>query len=88
MHKNAAPILHNIINHKNLITIDLLFPQFSCKINIMTQTKSYTVDELMQKIYDENFSHFDFMDNMNGGECDCNLHVAMDLMYEYGGGLC
>ena len=55
----------------------------------MTQTfKPYTVDELMQKIYDENFSHFDFMDNMNGGECDCNLHNAMDLMYEYGGGLC
>jgi hypothetical protein len=55
----------------------------------MTTThKSYTVDELMQKIYDENFSHFDFMDNMNGGECDCNLHNAMDLMYEYGGGLC
>ena len=38
-----------------------------------TTTKPYTVDELMQKIYDENFSHFDFMDNMNGGECDCNV---------------
>jgi len=25
---------------------------------------------------------------MNGGECDCKLHIAMDLMYEYGGGLC
>ena len=54
----------------------------------MTQTKPYTVDELMQKIYDENCSHFDFMDIMNGGECDCKLHMAMDLMYEYGGGLC
>ena len=53
-----------------------------------TTTKPYTIDELMQKIYDENFSHFDFMDNMNGGECDCKLHIAMDLMYEYGGGLC
>ena len=46
-----------------------------------------TVDELMRKIYDDNFSHFDFMDNMNGGDCDCKLHNAMDLMYEYGGGL-
>ena len=74
---------------ENSITRDLLFSQISCKINIMTTThKPYTVDELMQKIYDENFSHFDFMDNMNGGECDCKLHMAMDLMYEYGGGLC
>jgi AAA15 family ATPase/GTPase len=67
----------------------LLFFAVSCKINIMTTThQTYTIDELMQKIYDENFSHFDFMDNMNGGECDCKLHIAMDLMYEYGGGLC
>ena len=48
---------------------------------------SMTVDELMRKVYDEHFSHFDFMDNMNGGDCDCKLHNAMDLMYEYGGGL-
>ena len=51
-------------------------------------TSMITVDELMQKIYDEHYSHFDFMDNMNGGDCDCKLHMAMDLMYEYGGGLC
>ncbi len=51
----------------------------------MTQTKPYTVDELMQKIYDENFSHFDFMDNMNGGDCDCNIHQAMWLIMQYWG---
>ena len=42
-----------------------------------------TVDELVNTIYEDNFSHFDFMDNMNGGDCDCNLHMVMDTISEY-----
>lgn len=45
--------------------------------------KELTVADLVQKVYEDNFSHFDFMDNMNGGDCDCNLHIAMDLILEY-----
>jgi len=48
----------------------------------MTQTiyKPYTIDELVTSIYEDNYSHFDFIDNMNGGECDCTLPQAMWLI--------
>ena len=50
----------------------------------MTQTKlPIYVDELIVQIYEDNFSHFDFIENMNGGDCDCVLHSAMDLIYGY-----
>lgn len=42
----------------------------------------YTVDELVTKIYEDNLSHFEFMENMNGGECDCNLHLTMDTIFD------
>jgi len=53
----------------------------------MTKTtyKPYTIDELVTHIYEENFSHFDFMDNMGGGDCDCNLHQTMNTIMEYWG---
>ena len=52
----------------------------------MTTTyKPYTIDELVTEIYEDNYSHFDFMDNMNGGDCDCNLHTAMELIVKYWG---
>lgn len=42
-----------------------------------------TIAELIEKIYNENYSHFDFIFNMNGGECDCNLHqIIADLAAE------
>ena len=50
----------------------------------MTQTKiPITVDELIIQLYEDNFSHFDFIENMNGGDCDCNLHNAINLIYGY-----
>lgn len=53
--------------------------------SMSTTYKPYTIDELVTTIYEDNFSHFDFMDNMNGGDCDCNLHMAMDLIQQYWG---
>jgi hypothetical protein len=51
----------------------------------MTQTnyKLYTIDELVTKMYEENLSHFEFMDNMNGGDCDCALHLTMTTILKY-----
>ena len=50
----------------------------------MTQTTiPVYVDELIVQIYEDNFSHFDFMDNMNGGECDCFLHQAIVFIHGY-----
>jgi hypothetical protein len=50
----------------------------------MTTTyKPYTIDELLTNIYEDNYSHFEFMENMNGGDCDCSLHQAMALIVSY-----
>ena len=51
----------------------------------MTQItyKPYTIDELVTTIYEQNYSHFDFIDNMNGGDCDCSLHATMTTIMHY-----
>ena len=46
-------------------------------------TKPYSVDELITTIYEDNYSHIDFIDNMNGGDCDCNIHNAMAVIERY-----
>jgi hypothetical protein len=48
-----------------------------------TIDKPYTIDELITNIYEDNYSHIEFMENMNGGDCDCNIHNAMNLIEEY-----
>ena len=56
----------------------------------MTQTtdKPYTIQELVMEIYEDNLSHFEFMENMNGGDCDCTLHQCMWLIRQYWGEPC
>ena len=46
----------------------------------MTQTEIF--NQVIQTIYDDNFSHVDFMDNM-GGDCDCNIHNTLQFLSEY-----
>jgi hypothetical protein len=43
-----------------------------------------TIDELITEIYEDNFSHFEFIENM-GGDCDCNLHMTMSTITKYWG---
>jgi hypothetical protein len=50
-----------------------------------TDYKPYTIDELVTAIYEDNYSHIEFMENMNGGDCDCNIHNAMNLIVKYWG---
>lgn len=69
---------------QKLITIGLTKPQDFCKINTM-QTKPYTIEELIHEMWESNYSHFEFMDNMNGGDCDCNLHVTINTIADYMG---
>jgi hypothetical protein len=42
----------------------------------------YAVHELVTKIYEDNYSHFDFIENMNGGDCDCSLHLTMSTIFD------
>ena len=41
------------------------------------------VDDLIIKVYEDNYSHLDFIENMNGGDCDCNLHSFFEIIKEY-----
>jgi hypothetical protein len=55
----------------------------------MTQTKykPYTIDELLTAIYEDNYSHIEFMENMNGGDCDCTVHNTLNMIVAYEEGL-
>ena len=44
--------------------------------------RAMTVGQLVDEIYNDNYSHLEFMDNM-GGDCDCNIHSALELILEY-----
>ena len=48
-----------------------------------TQYKTVSVLELMDNIYRENENHFDFTEDMMGGDCDCNLHTTMNTIEKY-----
>lgn len=50
-----------------------------------TQYKPYTIDELVTTIYESELSHFEFMENMNGGDCDCSLHITLNTIMKYWG---
>lgn len=41
------------------------------------------VDDLIIKVYEDNYSHMDFMENMNGGDCDCVLHSFFKVIEVY-----
>jgi hypothetical protein len=47
-----------------------------------TTTKPRTINQLVEIIYEDNFSHLDFMDNM-GGDCDCNIHTTLNTIVKY-----
>ena len=69
-----------------LYYVELIYFPVCCRINIMTTTyKLYTIDELVTTIYEENLEHFDFMANMDNGDCDCNLHTTLMTIVKYWG---
>ena len=39
-------------------------------------------EQLLKKIYEDNFSHVDFMENM-GGDCDCAIHITLNTIAIY-----
>jgi uncharacterized Fe-S center protein len=47
-----------------------------------TTTNQKTIAQLVEDIYEDNFSHIDFMDNM-GGDCDCQIHSTLNTILEY-----
>lgn len=45
-------------------------------------TTTDTFDKVILKIYNDNYSHLDFMDNM-GGDCDCVIHTVLNFLHDY-----
>jgi hypothetical protein len=50
----------------------------------MNKIKPYTIEELMQEMFEDNFSHLELMDSM-GGDCDCHIHITMNTVMKYWG---
>jgi hypothetical protein len=46
-------------------------------------TKTEIFDEVINTIYQDNFGHVDFMDNMGGEDCDCIIHNVLNYLHEY-----
>jgi hypothetical protein len=40
-------------------------------------------DKVINTIYEDNYSHLDFMDNMGGEDCDCIVHTVLNYLHEY-----
>jgi hypothetical protein len=53
--------------------------------NMKQQTKLYTIDELCTSIFEDNLEHFEYMDVMSAGDCDCRLCTTLGVIQEYWG---
>ena len=51
-------------------------------LQMNTQYKPYTIDELCQTIWEENLEHFEYISAMAAGDCDCRLCVTMGVILE------
>ena len=51
----------------------------------MNTYKLYSIDELVQAIYEDNLNHFEFHENMGGEDCDCHIHTTIKTIIKYWG---
>ena len=42
-----------------------------------------TIDELVNEMYMDNEQHLEYMENMNGGDCDCAIHITLNTIVKY-----
>jgi len=42
-----------------------------------------TINELINEIYESNYSHLEFEENMGGDECDCHIHTTLNNIVLY-----
>lgn len=42
-----------------------------------------TINQLINEIYEDNYSHLEFEANMGGEDCDCNVHNCLNLIAQY-----
>jgi hypothetical protein len=51
----------------------------------MTTTDINTVNQLINEIYEDNYSHLEFEENMGGTDCDCHIHTTLNTIALYAG---
>lgn len=44
-----------------------------------------TAQHIVETIYNDNLNHFEFMENMNNGDCDCYLHTTINNILKHWG---
>jgi hypothetical protein len=49
-------------------------------LKTVEKLRAITVGNLVDEIYNDNYSHLDFMDNMGG---DCVIHTTLETILEY-----
>jgi hypothetical protein len=54
-------------------------------LQMNTQYKPYTIDELCTSIWEDNLEHFEYMSVMAAGDCDCRLCTTLGVIQEYVG---
>lgn len=42
-----------------------------------------TIEELVNEIYEDNYSHIEFDENMGGEDCDCHIHTTLNTIVKY-----
>ena len=50
-----------------------------------TETKPYTVEQLLNEIYEDNYSHLEFEWNMGGKPCECKICLTIQTIIKYRG---
>ena len=46
-------------------------------------TNMRTIDELVNEMYMDNEQHLEYMENMNGGDCDCAINTTLNKIVKY-----
>ena len=44
-----------------------------------------SINDLINEIYMDNEQHLEYMENMNGGDCDCLIHITLNTICKYAG---
>lgn len=44
-----------------------------------------TINELINEIYEDNYSHLEFEENMGGEPCGCVIHQTLNTIAKYAG---
>ena len=42
-----------------------------------------TIEQLVNEIYEDNYSHLEFNENMGGKDCKCAIHTTLNTIVKY-----